>query len=67
MIQNVTGLFAGGIIYAILTRHPGPAGYGRLHLIAFGFLVLSYIIFALIREIPLPEPPAGTPAGLWQN
>ena len=33
---------AGPVIHLILTRHPGSDGYAMLHLIAFGFLALSF-------------------------
>jgi MFS family permease len=36
----------------VLTLHPGQRGYALLHLIAFGFLLLSWIAQAFMRELP---------------
>lgn len=43
VIQGVFGLTAGLIIHWILTHHPSVIGYAWLHLICFGFLVLSWL------------------------
>jgi len=52
IITAIIGIFAGGIIQSVLARSPGPPGYGILHLIAFGFCMLSYILQAMFHEIP---------------
>ncbi|MFC1582525.1 MFS transporter [Planctomycetota bacterium] len=60
IIRDILGICAGMIAAGLLKAHPGTGGYGRLHLIAFGFLVLSYLVFALIRETgaeaAIPQP-----------
>lgn len=54
----IIGLFAGGIIKTVLDQHPGAVGFGILHLYAFAGVMLSYLIFAMIRETkPLPPHP----------
>jgi MFS family permease len=55
VISSVIGFGAGIAITRILHVHPGAVGYGILHLIAFGFLVVSYILFALLRETNPPH------------
>jgi MFS family permease len=50
VISGSVGIAAGAVISATLDRYPGPVGYGLLHLITFGFLAISYLIFLLIRE-----------------
>ncbi len=54
VIAGVGGLIAGKLIGVILEAHPGPTGYGILHLCAFGLLMLSYLFFVCIRETPMP-------------
>lgn len=54
VVAAVIGLFAGRVVDMVLQAWPGPFGYGVLHLCAFGCLVVSYVIFAMIRETPLP-------------
>ena len=54
IITAVIGIFAGSIIKSVLARSPGPPGYSILHLIAFGFCMLSYILQAMFHEIPSP-------------
>jgi predicted MFS family arabinose efflux permease len=54
-IQGLIGICAGGIIAFVLDRFPGNQGYGILFLIAFGFLVMSYLMFTFIRETNEPE------------
>jgi len=50
IISAAIGLSAGGIVAAVLDRLPGIRGYAVLHLIAFGFLALSFAVFVNIRE-----------------
>jgi MFS family permease len=52
IIAAAIGISAGSIIRFVLSRSPGPSGYGRLHLIAFGFCMLSYVLQAMLHEIP---------------
>lgn len=51
------GLGAGAVVAAVLARHPGPVGYGILHLITFGCLAVSFGVFLFVRETPYPAPP----------
>lgn len=48
------GIAAGFIVKWVLAEHPGTIGYGILHAIAFCLLVVSWIVFAMIREMPTP-------------
>ncbi len=57
MMAATIGLGAGGVVAAVLRHHPGPAGFGLLHLITFGFLAVSLAVFLFIRETPYPKPP----------
>src|SRR4029079_17355606 len=41
-ISNVIGLGAGVVIHQVLSRSSDAHGYAVLHLICFGFLVLSW-------------------------
>ncbi len=50
VMQALIGIAAGPAIHWILTHRPGADGYAVLHLIAFGFLALSYIAQAPMRE-----------------
>lgn len=64
-ISNVIGLGAGVIIHQVLTHSPDSHGYAVLHLICFGFLVLSFTAQLFMREPPdthplrLPRPSYG--------
>jgi MFS family permease len=49
-IGTVIGLGAGKVVSVVLDRAPGAAGYGVLHVVAFGFLAASYAIFSLTHE-----------------
>jgi MFS family permease len=53
VIQGVIGLSAGPAIHFILGWKPGAEGFAILHLICFGFLVLSYV--SQLRMIEVPE------------
>jgi predicted MFS family arabinose efflux permease len=61
------GLGAGGAVAGILRWHPGPVGFGVLHLATFGCLVLSFVVFLFVRETPYPSPPARRSASLIDN
>ncbi len=50
IISAAIGIGAGGTVAAVLDQVPGIRGYALLHLIAFGFLLLSYLVFMNIRE-----------------
>jgi MFS family permease len=52
IISSAIGICAGGIITAVLQRYEGEGvvGYGVLHMITFGFLFLSFLVFVQIRE-----------------
>ena len=50
VIQAVLGIAAGPVIHWILTHQEGTDGYAILHLIAFGFLALSYTAQIPMRE-----------------
>jgi MFS family permease len=54
IIMSAIGIGAGAIIKTVLEKNPGATGYGILHLIATGFLAISFISFLCIREI-IPE------------
>ncbi len=56
VIQGVFGLSAGFIIHWILTHHPGAIGYAWLHLICFGFLVLSWLSQVFMIETDTTRP-----------
>jgi len=51
VIMSALGIFAGFMVKKILHVYPGPPGYARLFLAAFAFLSLSYMIFALVKEV----------------
>lgn len=61
------GIGAGEVIRRTLASHPGPEGFGILHLWAFGFLVLSFISFCIFKEIPKPLNLAQPRRNLVQN
>lgn len=52
IIQACIGMGAGAVIHQVLTHLPGQRGYAVLHLIAFGFLLLSWISQVFMRELP---------------
>jgi len=45
------------VVAGVLQWRPGPVGFGVLHLIAFGFLAASFVVFLAIREVPYPHAP----------
>jgi len=50
IMQAVIGMGAGAVIHQVLTHLPGHRGYAVLHLIAFGFLILSWL-----SQLPMKE------------
>ena len=50
--QACIGMGAGAVIHETLTHLPGQRGYALLHLIAFGFLFLSWLSQLFMRELP---------------
>ncbi len=50
--QACIGMVAGAVIHQVLTHAPGQRGYALLHLITFGFLLLSWLSQAFMRELP---------------
>lgn len=68
IIGSLGGLAAGSAVVHVLSRWPGVVGYGVLHLIAFGFLLISLILFVrFVHEIPYPKPPNPHSVGMMQN
>jgi MFS family permease len=66
IMQACIGMGAGAVIHQVLTHMPGQRGYAVLHLIAFGFLLLSWLSQAFMRELPAAHhyhPPVGSYAG----
>jgi len=63
------GLIAGGTVAGVIGFYGegNPTGYGALHLIAFGFLVISYVAFASLRETPYPGQHTVPALSLSQN
>ncbi len=51
--QACIGMGAGAVIHQTLTHLPGQRGYALLHLIAFGFLLLSWLAQLFMRELPV--------------
>lgn len=56
IISGFIGILAGIIVKLVLVQYPGTVGYGILHLITFGLMMLSFLIFSLIREINQSPP-----------
>jgi MFS family permease len=60
-VACVIGIGAGKVMELVLQRYPDdPFGYGILHAMTFGVVMVSYAVFALTRE-PIdrrPPPPA---------
>lgn len=67
LVTAVIGVAAGVIVRWVLDEYPGPRGYGLLHLSCFGFLMLSYAVFAMIREMPRPLHLTTNGRGLSEN
>jgi MFS family permease len=67
VIAATIGLASGAVISAVLFHWPGVAGYGVLHLIAFGFLMLSLTVLTLAREEAVHPGHHGPAVGLLDN
>jgi MFS family permease len=66
IMQACIGMGAGAVIHQVLTHMPGQRGYAVLHLIAFVFLLLSWLSQAFMRELPAAHhyhPPVCSYAG----
>lgn len=61
VVQAVIGIAAGPVIHWILTHRSGADAYALLHLIAFGFLALSFTAQIPMREHLLHHTPAHQP------
>lgn len=61
IMQACIGMGAGAVIHQVLTRWPGHRGYALLHLIAFGFLFLSWLSQLPMKELEHPHPPQEGP------
>jgi MFS family permease len=64
VIAGAGGLIAGEVISLALKAHPGPAGYGILHLCCFLFLMGSLMVFITIKETPMPQLDLNSPRTL---
>ncbi|MFP4379186.1 MAG: MFS transporter [Candidatus Sumerlaeia bacterium] len=67
VIAALIGLVAGRVIELVLANHPGSHGFGILHLIAFSFLLMSYVIFGFTRETNLPPKRSKDERGNWRE
>lgn len=65
VVGAVISILAGTIVAAVLRAHPGMTGFGILHLIAFAFLVISFVVFVGIRETYLPPKRAADDEARW--
>lgn len=65
-ISALLGIAAGWVVAATLKVHPDSTGYGYLHLWAFGGLMVSYLVFSMIRE-PQEAQQRDRETGLWEN
>mgnify|MGYP001019997488 CR=1 FL=1 len=54
-ITACIGIGAGSVIKDVLSEHPGAKGYALLHVITFAFLMLSFAVFSVIREVVPPR------------
>lgn len=55
IMQACIGMGAGAVIHQVLTHLPGQRGYAVLHLLTAGFLMLSWLSQAFMRETPPPH------------
>jgi MFS family permease len=67
LIAGIIGIMAGGIITAVLTRFPGIKGFAVLHMICFVFLMLSLLLFIMLRETRQPARSVQTHVTLKQK
>jgi len=51
----IISLLAGWVIHKTLKWFPGADGYAILHGITFCFLMVSWLLFARLREVPQPD------------
>lgn len=63
--QACIGMGAGAVIHQVLTNTPGQRGYAVLHLITFGFLLLSWISQIFMRELPATHHYHPPTQGYW--
>jgi MFS family permease len=67
IMQAVIGMGAGAVIHQVLTQFPGHRGYAVLHLIAFGFLFLSWLSQLPMKESEHPvHMPPRDPRPYWR-
>lgn len=50
IISSIIGIIAGGIIASVLGKWPGAKGFGILHIITFGLVMASYLLFSFLKE-----------------
>lgn len=62
IIGTVCGFLAASAGATVLAHRPGVEGAGLLYLAAFGFMMLSLLLFCQIRELPGPPPPPHDPS-----
>jgi hypothetical protein len=60
----IFGIMAGFLIKWCLDRFPGVEGYGILHLMAWGMLMMSFLVFYTLKEDNLPESAPTDPLSL---
>ncbi|MBL9133040.1 MAG: MFS transporter [Verrucomicrobiaceae bacterium] len=65
IMQACIGMGAGAVIHQVLTHLPGARGYAVLHLIAFGFLFLSWLSQIPMRETPHVIASTGPAVSYW--
>lgn len=64
--QACIGMGAGAVIHQTLTHVPGQRGYALLHLITFGFLLLSWLSQLFMRELPAGHHYHPHTGGYWR-
>lgn len=57
MIAAIAGIGAGLIVEKVFSHLPGAPGFALLHALAFGGLMLSYVVFCMSDEPDVPPPP----------
>ena len=68
IISSGIGLMAGLVVAWVLDILNGPAGYGVLHLLTFGFLIVSHLVIVLgVRETPYVVEPQTARRSLREN
>jgi MFS family permease len=63
--QACIGMVAGAVIHQVLTQMPGQRGYALLHLLTFGFLLLSWFSQFFMRELPDAHPHQPHTGSYW--